>query len=75
MSDSTLAPNQYATYDEWDRAYNDHNREAASILHQMLGALDHMDKSGAREQHKAQAWDRYAAMVREWDTQRPEWVR
>ena len=72
MSD-TLAANQYATYPEWDHAMDEHNREASGILHQLLGALEH--KTCADEQVKARTLDHYAAKVREWDANRPEWVR
>lgn len=70
-----LGPNQYATYEEYDRELAKHNRAAASILHQFAGADEAQREVGVDEQHKAHAWDHYAAMVRKWDAQRPEWVR
>ena len=70
-----LAANQHATFDEYDAAMREHNRDAASILHQLLGALGHLDESGAGDDVKARTLDSYAAQVREWDARRPEWVR
>jgi len=68
----TLAANQHATFDEYDRTMGEHNRDASGILNQIVGASsgDDMDAD-----LKARMWDHYVGIVREWDARRPEWVR
>ena len=65
------------TFEEWDRAITAHDRDAVSILNQLIGAFQFMDSPEGRDddEWKAATLDRLRAQVETWAARRPEWIR